>query len=83
LIFALLIFASSLVILFLKINDVESFLNLFKEWVWLVLGLFAVYTGGNISSKYVHKKNPHNLYHDTDWQSNYIREHGDPYEDGL
>ena len=42
----------------LKLYNI-MFIQFFKEWCWLAIGVFAVYTGGNIGEK-ISRKN-HNI----------------------
>jgi len=34
-----------------KVSDSDSFILLFREWCLFTLGVFTIYTGGNIGSK--------------------------------
>lgn len=49
----LILFMSFGVILF-KVND-PDFINYFKQWTWLAIGVFTIYTSGNIGQKFSRK----------------------------
>lgn len=51
----LLILTLGFIPMILKFHD-SMFLQLFKEWSWLAMGSFAIYTGGNIGQKFSRRK---------------------------
>lgn len=51
----ILILMMSFGVILFKIND-SSFIEYFKQWVWLAIGVFTIYTGGNIGQKFSSKR---------------------------
>lgn len=69
----------SFTIIVFKFND-SIFLELFKQWSWLALGVFAIYTGGNIGQKFSRRNrninNQDNDYQQQDPEYNHQDEDG-------
>lgn len=71
LILALAIIIMGFIPMILKFHDI-IFVQLFKQWCWLALGVFAVYTGGNVSQKYMERK------HSSPYNNSYLNQDSDP-----
>lgn len=76
----LLVLIMSFTIIVFKFND-SIFLELFKQWSWLALGAFAIYTGGNIGQKFSRRK--YNINNQNNEQQSQDPEYNHQDEDGA
>lgn len=76
----LLVLIMSFTIIVLKFND-STFLELFRQWSWLALGVFAIYTGGNIGQKFSRRK--YNINNQNNEQQSQDPEYNHQDEDGA
>lgn len=76
LILALAIILMGFIPMILKFND-PMFVQLFKQWANLTLGVFAIYIGGNVSQKYVEKRHS-STYNNISYSEYDINQDSDP-----
>ena len=58
-----------------------NFIQFFKEWCWLALGIFTVYTSGNIGQKFSKKNHNTNIQNNKQLQQD--PEYNHQNEDGA
>lgn len=57
LLLAVFLIVLSFIVILCKLHiPLQDFVSLFRQWCWFMLGIFTIYTGGNVGSKIVFNK---------------------------